>query len=131
MAYRLQPATATSFGNPPPAVRAPALPSTGKAQGTVPAIMQKLWGFKLFAAVPPRFRQPGWSFEGFVQMPCHRCGTALAELRKPMTGGNRGKRYWALVCTTCPDVFAPDEIDPERWQHRKVRWKPSQSRSRS
>ena len=61
-----------------------------------------------------RFRQPGWSYEGFAgPVGCPQCGGSLHIFRKPYESAGKHYRYWAVVCASERIARDLDSLGPE------------------
>ena len=61
----------------------------------------------------PRFAEGDWSYERVTVAECPGCHTANMNVyRKPMA--NPQRRWWALGCPSCQNVWVPDELEMEQ-----------------
>lgn len=98
------PSTSSTSGDTKCAPNAEA--GTSQVDGlTVAQVLHQRWGAHLPGDIPPRFTEPGWTYEQQVPRTCPRCTSPVHALRRPYTTGNRTYRYVAVLCPACPRAY--------------------------
>lgn len=76
----------------------------------LPEFIRTLLGTRIPATLP-RFKSPGWRYQGKTDIGCPDCKNAFEVFRKPYKTTKGDYEYWAIVCAKCGSCNGLDAMD--------------------